>query len=390
MKRPLVIALSTLVLVAGAGLAAIAVLAPVNLPVLGMIFGSRAGFDDDATLAARVTMADGYKIAIYAAGLGDARLMQIAADGSILVSVPGEGVVRLVEPDRDGDGRADGVRTVVSGLRRPHGLLLEGDRLIVAEVDKLTRITFADGWRETGRETVLTGLPADGGHSTRTVARGPDGALYVSIGSSCNACIEDHPWRAAIIRLSDGAATPEVFATGLRNTVGFDWQPSTGTLYGVDNGRDWLGDDFPPDELNRIEAGGFYGWPYVHGDNVPDPELAAGPGVPSPTPPAHGFAAHVAPLSIRFLRHQPAPAMTGTALVALHGSWNSSTKVGYSIVALHWSGDGTIAQKPFATGFERGGDVIGRPVDIVEAADGTLFVSDDYAGVIYRISPAGG
>jgi glucose/arabinose dehydrogenase len=188
-----------------------------------------------------------------------------------------------------------------------------------------------------------------------------------------------------MIRLADGAAEPEIFATGLRNTVGFDWQPATGALHGVDNGRDWLGDEFPPDELNLIERGGFYGWPWFHGDNVPDPDLAPPAGIPAPVAPVHAFGAHVAPLSIRFLRHQAGPAMDGAALVAQHGSWNRSEKTGYSIVSLHWGDDGAISRRDFVTGFETDGGVVGRPVDVVEADDGTIFVSDDFAGAIYRL-----
>lgn len=386
MKRRLLLGLTAVVALATAGIAAAVVLLPVNLPVFGLILGSRADYSDEAAIAERLELPDGYDIAIHAAGLGNARLMQIADDGSILVSVPRDGVVRRALPDSDGDGRADGVTVLAADFRRPHGLLLEGRSLIVAEVDKVTRVEFDAAWRETARETVLEGLPSDGGHSTRTVARGPDGALYVSAGSSCNVCVETHPWRAAIIRLAPGSSAPEIFATGLRNTVGFDWQPGTGALYGVENSRDWLGDDFPPDELNRIERGGFYGWPYFHGDNVPDPDLEPPATVGTPIPPAHSFAAHVAPLSIRFLRHQSDPAMARTALVAQHGSWNRSTKIGYRVVALHWADDGTISQQPFITGFERGGTVIGRPVDIAEAPDGTIYVSDDFAGVIYRVT----
>jgi len=380
------LALAAAAAVLAAIAAGVVVMAPVNLPVIGLLFGSRADFGDGGAFARRLTVADGYRIGIYATGLGDARVMQAADDGSILVSVPGEGVVRHVAADGNGDGRADGISTLVSGLDRPHGLLLEGRALVVAEIGKLIRITFDAGWTETGRETLLAGMPTDGGHSTRTVGRGPDGALYVTVGSSCNVCAETHPWRAAMLRIDPETAEPEIFATGLRNTVGFDWQPGTGNLYGVDNGRDWLGDDFPPDELNLIAEHGFYGWPHFNGMNVPDPDMGEGGGRP-PLAPVHAFAAHIAPLSVRFLEHQADPAMARTALVAQHGSWNRSTKIGYRVVALHWAEDGTITQEPFITGFEKDGDVIGRPVDTIETADGTIYVSDDFAGVIYRVTP---
>lgn len=238
---------------------------------------------------------------------------------------------------------------------------------------------------------MLKGLPAGGGHWTRTIKKGPDGWLYVAAGSSCNVCIERHRFRAAMIRFRPGGK-PELFATGLRNTVGFDWQPATGALYGVDNGRDWLGDDFPPDELNRIEKGKFYGWPLFNGDNVPDPDFGtrADAATADPVPPAYAFNAHVAPLSIVFLEHARTSAYDGAALVAQHGSWNRSTKIGYRVVSLHWAGDGTITLKPFIEGFERKGRVSGRPVDVIEAEDGTIYVSDDFAGAVYRVTYRGG
>jgi glucose/arabinose dehydrogenase len=230
---------------------------------------------------------------------------------------------------------------------------------------------------------ILEGIPA-GGHSSRTLKRGPNGFLYLSIGSSCNACIDDHPWRAAILRFKEGTA-PEIFASGLRNTVGFDWQPGTGALFGVDNGRDNLGDDIPDDEVNRIEEGKHYGWPYMHGADVPDPTLYAAmpPGL-SPVSQFHGLGGHVAPLSIRFLRNQADTALNGTALVAEHGSWNRSEKAGYRIIRLVFEGS-SVREEVLLSGCEVNGEVICRPVDILEAPDGRLFVSDDYAGAVYAI-----
>ena len=181
----------------------------------------------------------------------------------------------------------------------------------------------------------------------------------------------------------------EIFATGLRNPVGFDWRPETGELYATDNGRDLLGDDFPPCELNRIERGGFYGWPYANGDRVADPDLGAGRErrIASSLSPAHAFRAHNAPLGIHFVRGARAPRdYHGAALVALHGSWNRTRKDGYKVVSLHWRPDGAIEERDFAVGFERDEDVIGRPVDVAEGPDGAFYISDDYAGAIYRVA----
>lgn len=196
-------------------------------------------------------------------------------------------------------------------------------------------------------------------------------------------------WRAGIIRFKPGQKA-ELYASGLRNTVGFDWQPGTNALYGVDNGRDWLGDNLPPEEVNRIVEGGFYGWPSLYGDNQPDPDYGkeARDRTNHALPPVYGLPAHVAPLSILFLRRAKLAKFGDAALVAEHDSWNRSQKIGYQVVALRWR-EGQITEEPFLTGFLKGeGDVLGRPVDIVESPDGTIFISDDYNGVIWRVAPS--
>jgi hypothetical protein len=204
-------------------------------------------------------------------------------------------------------------------------------------------------------------------------------------------CREQDPRRAAIVRFRpDGSGEP-LHATGLRNAVGFDWRPEDGQLYATDNGRDMLGDDFPPCELNRVVAGGFYGWPVANGQRVPDPDFGAGQEarIALSIPPVHGFRAHNAPLGIAFLRSTRVPTQyRGAALVALHGSWNRRRKDGYKVVSLHWQADGTIVERDFLTGFLRASDedVIGRPVDVAEGPDGAVYVSDDHAGAIYRVT----
>jgi mono/diheme cytochrome c family protein len=181
----------------------------------------------------------------------------------------------------------------------------------------------------------------------------------------------------------------EIYAAGLRNSVGFEWRPGTQELYATDNGRDLLGDDVPPCELNRIERGAFYGWPFAHGMNQADPDFGVGQParIAGSIPPVHAFGAHQAPLGMTFLRHPEQPAdYRGAALVALHGSWNRSELSGYKVVSLHWDADGSIHERDFFTGFQVGDDVIGRPVDVAEGPDGAIYVSDDYAAAIYRIT----
>jgi len=359
------------------------------------------GFSGDAIpeseLARRIDLPPGFHINTYAGGIANARLLRFTPMGDLLVSSPRQGAVLLLERDADGDGVADGTRTLLDGLYQPHGLALHQGWLYVAEGNAVRRVRFDPETRTIlGRlEPIVTDLPDGGNHWTRTVAVGPDGKLYVSVGSSCNACVERDPRRAAILRYEIDGGGEQIYATGLRNAVGFAWQPGSDDLYATENGRDLLGDDFPPCELNRIVAGGFYGWPIAHGDRVPDPSLGAGneARIAASISPAFAFGAHTAPLGITFYTPPPGrpPAAfpapyDGAAFVAEHGSWNRAQKVGYRVVALFFGADGTIRAEPFATGFVRDDVVSGRPVDVAVGPDGALYVSDDFTGSIYRIA----
>ncbi len=344
----------------------------------------------------RIQVPPGFSIRLWAE-LPRVRFLRPVPGGDLLASVPREGrVVRLLA-DRDGDGRSDGSETLLADLDRPHGLDLHGGWLYVAETGAVRRIRFDPADPAAGvsgaLETVVSGLPAGGNHWTRTARIGPDGGLYVSVGSSCNVCEEEDPRRAAMLRFDPESGRGGLYARGLRNAVGFDWRPGTGELYATDNGRDLLGDDFPPCELNRVVEGGDYGWPVANGDRIPDPDLGAGQKarIAASLPPVHGFRAHNAPLGITFLRSDAQPAgYRGAALVALHGSWNRTRKDGYKVVSLHWGESGRIEERDFVWGFLEGENVIGRPVDVAELGDGSIFVSDDYAGAVYRITRGAG
>jgi glucose/arabinose dehydrogenase len=342
-------------------------------------------------VGARFRVPEGFSVGLFAEGIPNARFLRPTPAGDLLVSQPRSGRVWLLERDADGDGRADGRRPLLEGLARPHGMDLHAGWLYVAEGGAVGRVRFDPGARSTAGafERVVTGLPEGGSHWTRTVRFGPDGWMYVSVGSSCNVCIEPDPRRAALLRFRPDGSGEEIHATGLRNAVGFDWRPGTDELFATDNGRDLLGDDFPPCELDRVVRGGFYGWPFANGDRVPDPDLGAGreAEIAASIPPAHAFRAHNAPLGITFLRSPAAPpAYRGAALVALHGSWNRTRKDGYAVVSLHWRADGGIEERDFLTGFLADDDVIGRPVDVAEGPDGAIYVSDDYAGAVYRVT----
>lgn len=345
---------------------------------------------DEQQLAARITLPTGFNLNIFADELPGARMLEITQSGDLLVSQPAAGKVVLLLRDDNADGRSDGRMDIISGLSRPHGLDLHDGRLYIAETDAIGVIGFNSHNRTTSGSyrRLVTGLPGGGNHWSRSIRIGPDAHIYVSVGSSCNACDESDPRRAAILRIKPDGSGSEIFASGLRNTVGFDWQPNTGMLYGVDNGRDWLGDDFPPCELNRIERGGFYGWPYANGDRVPDPDLGTGreAEIRDSMAPVHGFAAHSAPLGMVFLQGEQLPASyRGALLVALHGSWNRTERQGYEVVSLHFREDGSILERKFASGFELDEDVIGRPVDLAEGGDGEIYLSDDYSGRVYRV-----
>lgn len=386
------IVLSLLVLILLAGSAAYAFWPKtwtVNAPIMNSLFGWGIDAAPEAKLREQLKLPAGYQISRYAVGLGQVRIMKWTSGGDLLVSIPRKGEIALIGRDAKKKGRGGAVKALLTGLNRPHGIEILNGYLYVGETDAIVRVSFDEQKGEiTGKiERILTGLPGGGNHWTRTLRVGPDGWIYVNVGSSCNVCIEKDKRRAAILRFRPDGSGEEIFAEGLRNTVGFDFDAHD-VLWGVDNGRDLLGDDIPPEELNRIEQGKFYGWPYRYGNNVPDPEFGAtdDPRAAAAVPPVYTFPAHEAPLSIKFLRGPTPPGLENAALVAFHGSWNRTKKQGYQVVSLHWDAKGKITVEPFITGFEVNEEVMGRPVDTTQGPDGAIYVSDDYAGVIYRVS----
>ncbi|MCE0721754.1 PQQ-dependent sugar dehydrogenase [Legionella resiliens] len=318
----------------------------------------------------------------YVQHLDSPRFMYVTESGDLLVTEPPKGNVLLIPYKKPNQKRV-----LLSGLNNPHSMDVYKNYLYVAEENAIGRVEYdAKEGRTIGRyERIIKNIPDDGGHWTRTIKFGPDGYGYVSIGSSCNVCIEKNPLRASISRFKPGEDHVTVYATGLRNAVGFDWSPTDGGLYATENSRDYLGDNFPPDELNLIQENQFYGWPYANGDRVPDPKFGNGQEqmINRSQIPVLKFAAHQAPLGITFIKNPQSP-LYNKALVAFHGSWNSSIKVGYKVVSLTFE-NGVITQNDFITGFLKNGKVIGRPVHVVEGKEGELYLSDDFNGVIYVI-----
>jgi glucose/arabinose dehydrogenase len=348
-----------------------------------------------AQAAAQLVVADGFRLEVYSADVPLARWPLATPAGDLIVARTRADEIVLLERDTNGDGKPDAVRTLLDKLNHPHGLALHDGWLYVGEANGIGRIRFdtESGQVSGALERIVDDFTSDGLHTTKTIGFGPDGWLYVSQGSSCNACIEKDERRATIMRMQPDGTRREIYATGLRNSVGLDWAPWDGALYATENGRDLLGDDTPPDELNRIEQNTFYGWPFVHGAGIADPDLGAGHEVEATraVPPAHEFRAHNAPLGLAFLRGPNLPAgYSRTALVALHGSWNRSKPDGYKVVALDWQPDGRIVERDFLQGFLSDDGVLGRPAGVAQGPDGAIFITDDYAGVIYRVVPATG
>ncbi|MBI1911365.1 MAG: sorbosone dehydrogenase family protein [Deltaproteobacteria bacterium] len=337
-------------------------------------------FNTERTL----TAPKGFRISVFAAGLGNVRFMAVDSEGFIYASVPDEGKV-LVLPDKDKDGVADSVIIFAKGLSRPHGLAFRGRDLIVAETNKLTLLRDDNGDLKAEVKKVITEeIPGGGGHWTRTVVIGPDKKLYVSAGSSCNACIESDQRRAAILRFPEG----DIFAKGLRNSVGIAFHPDSGELWTVDNGRDMLGDEIPPEELNKVLEGGDYGWPYCYGDRVPDPEFGSPERCKETLAPVIKMQAHSAPLGMAFGYGLDFPQEYKKMLyVAFHGSWNRTIPTGYKLVGIPFkNGKPSGEVVDIITGWMKDGDVWGRPVAPLVGKDGALYLSDDSAGAIYKIS----
>lgn len=343
----------------------------------------------------------GFKVAPFATGLGNVRTMVVAPDGAIYAARREEGDVILLR-DADNDGRADAAPAIVAHRPGMHGLAIRDGKLYMATVKEIFVAPIqADG--RLGTATMLVGdLPDGGQHPNRTMAFGPDGWLYVSIGSTCNACNETNPEHATLLRMSPDGKTRTIFASGLRNTIGFDWHPTTGELWGFDHGIDDLGDDTQPEELNRIENGKLYGWPHVFASGDIHPQTTPKGMIDKRTwkqmsvPMVLGYTAHAAPMQFVFHRGNGMPdGVAGNAFVTMRGSWNRTPPSGYEVVRVHFD-DGTPTRvEPFLTGFLTGGGRthIARPMGLAVAKDGALLVGDDANGVIYRVAaenPAGG
>lgn len=319
-----------------------------------------------------------------------ARSLALGAEGTVFVGTRKRPGTVYALRDRDGDGRAEEQHVVASGLDTPNGVAFREGALYVAEISRVLRFPGIEKAlaRPPPPEVVYDALPTERHHGWKFIAFGPDGLLYVPIGAPCNICDRSDPRFASISRMRPDGSGFEVFARGIRNTVGFDWHPQTGQLWFTDNGRDGMGDDVPPDEIDIApRAGLHFGYPYCHGRGVPDPELGRGRSCAEFAAPALELGAHVAALGMRFYRGSMfPPEYRGSIFVAEHGSWNRSRKVGYRVIQVRVENGRPVSSRPFAQGWLRGQQEWGRPVDVQEMPDGSLLVSDDEGGAVYRIT----
>lgn len=361
-----------------------------SVAVLGLVATAAACYAGDLPVD-RIRLPEGFSISVYTDEVPDARQMALAPSGTLFVGSRREGKVYAI-PDADRDGRADAVVVVDEDLVMPSGLALDGVDLYVGALNRILRYADVETRMRAGiePEVVTDALPDATHHGWKYLRFGPDGHLYVPVGAPCNICLSEDERFASILRMDPSTGGTTLFARGVRNSVGLAFHPVTGELWFSDNGRDLMGDDVPAEEINRVTTpGAHFGYPFVHAGDVLDPEFGKGHDPAQYVAPTVEIQAHSAALGLAFYTGDAFPSMYRHALfVAEHGSWNRTRKVGYQVSVVRFE-EGEPRYAPFATGWlEREGDeerVWGRPNDVLMAPDGSLFVSDDHAGAIYRI-----
>jgi glucose/arabinose dehydrogenase len=346
-------------------------------------------------LLARLRVPDGFEVSVFARDLGNARMMAVAENGSVYVTRPEQKDVIVVTAD-DPEPRA-----IASKLDGVHGIAIREGRIFLATIHDVLAADLNDDGTIGELETIVDDLPDGGQHGRRTLAFAPDGALHINVGSSCDACFESTEEKAANLRLDVEDGTRAVFAHGLRNMLGFDWHPETGIMWGVDHGVDHLGDELPGEELNKIEQGAHYGWPFCYGDRQPDWVSFTMPeGMPKDefcetktVGPVLTFDAHASVINIRFYAADQFPEeYRNDAFVTLRGSANRADPAGYKVVHVNFENGEPTGAEDFLTGFlsEDGKTEFGRPAGLAITPDGELLVSEDANGVIYKITHQAG
>lgn len=381
------------------------IFSPANRDLVGRIEGQQK---TTSSLVKRQTepvssplhLPPGLAISVFAKNLGQVRVLKFSPGGTLLASILNQGKV-LALPDLNRDGKADEIVNILTGLNKPHGFDFFQGKLFVAEETKVSRYFWDEQNLSARLDKVLFSLPGGGRHFTRSLAFDKDGRLFVSIGSSCDVCQEKDERLAAVLVSDADGTNPSVFARGLRNAVFIIVNPQTNDLWGTEMGRDFLGDNLPPDEINIIEKGKNYGWPICYGRRVHDTKFDRNVYKRNPCeaelsePPIYEITAHSAPLGLAFINSPIFPSdWQGDLLVSCHGSWNRSSPIGYKVVRMKVRGDKILGEEDFLTGFLPSDtsllsgpeQALGRPVDLIFDRAGRLFLSDDKAGVVYLIT----
>jgi len=347
------------------------------------------------SLLKQLTMPAGFQINVFAKDLGNARNLAVAPDGTVYLTRREEGDI-LALKDTNKDGRADLKQTITSGREYVNGITINQNRLYFATDQELYVANLGQNGTITKPQQLINDLPDGGQHPNRTIAFGPDGMLYISVGSSCNACDESNKEHATMLRAQPDGSKRTIFAQGLRNTIPFGWHPQTKEFWGMDHGSDWRGNTIPPEELNQLRQGQHYGWPFCWGDRRPDVYLSADPKGATKAEfcqktqgPALTYTAHSAPLAMVFYTASQFPTeYRNDAFVTMRGSWNRNPPVGYKVVRVRYQNGKPVAFEDFITGFlnQKQQTQFGRPVGIAIAPDGSLLFTDDTNGVIYRVA----
>ncbi len=340
---------------------------------------------------------EGFTVQPFAQGLGNSRIIAVSDRGFVYVSRREEGDVLLLK-DEDGDGKADKAPMQVVSRAQAHGLAIKDNKLYLVTVKEVFVADIKQDGTLGPLEMIIGDLPDSGQHPNRVMAFGPDGMLYISVGSTCNACNESNAENATVLRATPDGKSRTIFASGLRNTIGFDWNRQTGELWGLDHGIDLLGDEVQPEELNKLERGKQYGWPHVYGKGDIYPQSTPVGGLTKEqwreqsVPMALGYTAHAAPMQMKFYSGTSFPAeYAGDAFATMRGSWNRNPASGYEIVRIHFENGQPKSIEPFLTGFltDGGKTHFARPVGLAVAKDGSLLMADDTNGVIYRVAYTG-
>ena len=337
----------------------------------------------------KIKLPEGFQIEVYAE-VPNARSMTVSPEGTLYVGTQKNSVYAL--PDKNKDGRVDKVYEIINNIDAPNGVAFKDGSLYIGGISTIYRMDNIESSLENPSKpaVIYDQYPSDKHHGYKFIAFGPDGKLYIPVGAPCNICEPSKPVYAAITRMNPDGTDFEIFASGIRNTVGFDWHPNTKEIWFTDNGRDLMGNDVPNDELNTApKAGMHFGYPYCHEGDIPDPEFGKGKNCSDYTAPVKKLGPHVAALGMRFNKENKFPAEYANAIfIAEHGSWNRTTPIGYRVAVVKMNADGTqMDPVNFAEGWlQNVRDVSGRPVDVQFLQDGSMLVSDDYAGAIYRIS----